>query len=196
MRPLARKQPLKTQRGLRGLGSAPVRSEKPVPEQPVRASKKRRDTRRMEEEEEEEEQVMEQETDPEQMSSEEECEPEVPKVDPKEKVRSLKRERENLRGKYAPETMDELRPDAKLYVAIKERYETLIKNLWESQGKLDEFQFSDEEKKILNDRCKLWLEYFISTAAFRKENVNLFEYMDSFCDTQEFIRTKDDNDDN
>lgn len=178
------------------MGGVPVRSEKPVPEvQPVRPTKKRRDTRRMEEEE-DDEQVTDQEIDPEQMSSEEEYEQEVPKADPKEKVRTLECERKNLRGKYAPETMEELRPDAKLYVAIKERYETLIKNLWESQGKLDEFHFSAEEKKILNDRCKLWLEYFISTAAFRKENVNLFEYMDSFCDTQEFIRTKDDDIDN
>ena len=77
--------------------------------------------------------------------------------------------------------------DQELIHAIRERYQELLKKLWENQGHLDDFNFSDEEKDILNKRVKLWLEYFISTATFRDENVNLFEYMDSFCDTQKFI---------
>ena len=68
-----------------------------------------------------------------------------------------------------------------------ERYQELIKELWQSQTALEEFGFDEEEKKILNKRVKLWLEYFISTATFREENVNLFKYMDYFCETQKFI---------
>ena len=80
-----------------------------------------------------------------------------------------------------------IKSDELLYKAIKERYQELLKELWENQGHLEDFNFSDEEKDILNKRVKLWLEYFISTATFKNENVNLFEYMDSFCDTQKFI---------
>lgn len=100
---------------------------------------------------------------------------------------TLESQREDMREKVAPETLDELRPNGKLYIAIKDRYQELLKELWKSQSKLDEFGFSEEEKKILNDRVKIWLEYFAITSAFRDENVNLFEYIDSFTETQKFI---------
>lgn len=100
---------------------------------------------------------------------------------------SLESQREKLREKVAPETLDELRPNGELYVAIKDRYEELLKELFKSQGELDEFNFSEEEKKILNDRVKIWLEYFAITSAFRKKDVNLFEYIDTFTETQKFI---------
>lgn len=96
-------------------------------------------------------------------------------------------EQEDLRENLASSTLDKLRPNEDLYIAIKERYQELLKELWKSQNSLEEFNFSNEEKKILNDRVKLWLEYFVSTATFRDENVNLFEYMDSFTETQKFI---------
>lgn len=96
-------------------------------------------------------------------------------------------ERKELREEVAADSMDELRPNGKLYIAIKERYEELIKDIWQSQGQLEEFGFSDEEKAIINKRVKLWLEYFAVTAAFRDENVNLFEYIDTFTATQTFI---------
>ena len=92
-----------------------------------------------------------------------------------------------MRENLASSTLDKLRPNEDLYLAIKERYQELLKELWKSQNSLEEFNFSNEEKKILNDRVKLWLEYFVSTATFRDENVNLFEYMDSFTETQKFI---------
>lgn len=96
-------------------------------------------------------------------------------------------ERQELREEVAADSMDELRPNGKLYIAIRERYEELIKDIWQSQGQLEEFGFSDEEKDIINKRVKLWLEYFAVTAAFRDENVNLFEYIDTFTSTQTFI---------
>ena len=96
-------------------------------------------------------------------------------------------EHEDLRENLASSTLDKLRPNEDLYLAIKERYQELLKELWKSQNSLEEFNFSNEEKKILNDRVKLWLEYFVSTATFRDENVNLFDYMDSFTETQKFI---------
>ena len=100
---------------------------------------------------------------------------------------TLESQREELRERVAPETLDELRPNGKLYIAIKDRYQELLKELWKSQSKLDEFGFSEDEKKILNDRVKIWLEYFAITSAFRDDNINLFEYIDSFTDTQKFI---------
>ena len=96
-------------------------------------------------------------------------------------------ERQELREEVAADSMDELRPNGKLYIAIRERYEELIKDIWQSQGQLEEFGFSEEEKVIINKRVKLWLEYFAVTAAFRDQNVNLFEYIDTFTSTQTFI---------
>ena len=107
--------------------------------------------------------------------------------DSKEEDETLESQREDLRERVAPETLDELRPNGKLYIAIKDRYQELLKELWKSQSKLDEFGFSEDEKKILNDRVKIWLEYFAITSAFRDDNINLFEYIDSFTDTQKFI---------
>lgn len=94
---------------------------------------------------------------------------------------------EELKDQLAPTTVSKMRPNQELYDAIKERYQELLRELWQSQNTLDEFNFDAEEKKILNDRVKLWLEYFVSTATFREENVNLFDYMDQFCKTQKFI---------
>ena len=92
-----------------------------------------------------------------------------------------------LRKFFTADEEGMVKVDQELIHAIRERYQELLKELWENQGHLDDFNFSEEEKDILNKRVKLWLEYFISTATFRDENVNLFEYMDSFCDTQKFI---------
>lgn len=77
--------------------------------------------------------------------------------------------------------------DEDMYEAIRSRYQELLKELWENQNTLDEFEFTKEEKEILNKRVKLWLEYFVSTATFRNGNINLFEYMDSFTETQKFV---------
>ena len=105
---------------------------------------------------------------------------EVPEVTAEEECREMRKE-------VASEVDEEFKPDSKLCKAIRARYSELTKELWDSQGKLDEFNFSEEEKNIINNRVKIWLEYFVSTATFRKDNVNLFEYMDSFTETQKFI---------
>ena len=102
-------------------------------------------------------------------------------------VEGLENKRQEMRKEMGKETVKKIRPNQQLYEAIKDRYQELLKELWKSQSKLEEFGFNTDEKKILNDRVKLWLEYFISTAAFRDDDVNLFEYMDTFCETQKFI---------
>lgn len=94
---------------------------------------------------------------------------------------------EELKEQVAATTTNKMRVTPEFNEAIRERYQELIKELWQSQTALEEFGFDEEEKKILNKRVKLWLEYFISTATFREENVNLFKYMDYFCETQKFI---------
>ena len=80
-----------------------------------------------------------------------------------------------------------IKVDEDMYEAIRTRYQDLLKELWENQNTLDEFEFSKEEKDILNKRVKLWLEYFVSTATFRDGSINLFDYMDSFTETQKFV---------
>ena len=95
--------------------------------------------------------------------------------------------KQQLRETIAPKSMSKLRPNEDLYVAIKNRYQELLKELTETEYSLADFEFSQEEKEILNNRVKLWLEYFVSSATFRDENVNLFDYMDSFTKSQKFI---------
>ncbi len=169
---------MKQQKSFKGLGTStkkvePVGSQKSVQED----RKSKREIKRMEEEEPENEEDEEQtEGSQEELSEEKE-----------ESMQLVEDERKQLRGKVAADTMEELRPNGKLYIAIKDRYQEVIKELWKSQSKLEEFGFSAEEKKILNDRVKLWLEYFAITSAFRDEDVNLFEYIDSFCETQKYI---------
>ena len=165
------------QRTFKGFGATTKKNEPVVPQKSAQEERKsRRELKRMEEEkvEQKEEEVTE---DSDEDVSEEKEEP----------MQTIEEERKQMRSKVAADSLDELRPNADLYKAVKDRYEELIKELWKSQGKLDEFNFSDEEKKILNDRVKLWLEYFAITSAFRDENVNLFEYIDSFCETQKYI---------
>ena len=86
----------------------------------------------------------------------------------------MEEQHEELKEQLASTTGNKMRPTSEFYEAVKERYQELIKELWQSQNTLEEFGFDEEEKKILNKRVKLWLEYFISTATFRDENVNLF----------------------
>lgn len=139
-------------------------------EQPVPQRRERRSTKHMEEERPVTEQQFEEEDD----------------LDSSEDI-SMEEQHEEMKEQLADSTVNKMRPNQELYEAIKERYQCLLKELWKNQSTLEEFNFSDEEKDILNARVKLWLEYFVSTATFRKDNVNLFEYMDSFCDTQKFI---------
>ena len=167
---------MKQQKAFKGFGT-PAKKAEPAVTQKQEEKKSKREAKRMEEEEpdmEEDEEVTE--------DSQEEVSEE--KEDGMETVED---ERKQLRGKVAADTLESLRPNGKLYVAIKDRYQEVIKELWKSQSKLEEFGFSAEEKKILNDRVKLWLEYFAITSAFRDENVNLFEYIDNFCETQKYI---------
>ena len=70
---------------------------------------------------------------------------------------------------------------------IKDRYQDLIKELWNNEKKVGEFELPPELKASLNERMKLWLEYFITNATFRTPNANLFEYLDTFTATTSFI---------
>ena len=171
---------MRQQKGFKGLGGMGKKTEPPAPQKQVQEEKKKKhEVKRMEEEDDDEEDYEEdvEEREADEMSDDEEEDP----------VQMLESERKDLRSKVAPDTLERGRPNGELYVAIKDRYQELLKELWKSQSKLEEFGFNSDEKKILNDRVKIWLEYFAITSAFRDENVNLFEYIDSFCDTQKFI---------
>ena len=99
----------------------------------------------------------------------------------------LESEKEELKEKVADKTTTKFREDDEMYQAIKKRYNELVKKLWESQGKLEEFGFSQEERDELNERERLFLEYFVCTAAFREDSVNLFEYIDTFTKNVKFL---------
>lgn len=103
----------------------------------------------------------------------------------------LEMEPKEVKEKMADEVSEKIKPTMENYKAIRERYAQLTRELWESQEKLEQimedFGFSEEERELLNKRSNAWLEYFIANATFRDENVNLFEYMDTFMKTQKFL---------
>lgn len=70
---------------------------------------------------------------------------------------------------------------------IKERYQELIKELWNNEKKICEFDLPDDLRNALNTRSKLFLEYFITNATFRTPDANLFEYLDTFSSVTTFI---------
>lgn len=97
------------------------------------------------------------------------------------------KEREQLKMEIAPQTVSKMRPTEDLYLAIRDRYSELLRELYQTEKAANNAKFTDTQKEILRKRIRLWLEYFITTATFRDENVNLFDYMDSFLKGQEFI---------
>ena len=97
------------------------------------------------------------------------------------------KEREQLKMELAPQTVSKMRPTEDLYHAIRDRYSELLKEICQTETEATEAKFTESQKQILRKRIRLWLEYFITTATFRDENVNLFDYMDSFLKEQKFI---------
>ena len=111
-------------------------------------------------------------------SQEKMVEEEIPVQDQRSKIKQFLKEEDHSAVKN----------DMDLYNAISTRYNELLKELVMNENSLKDFNLSDEEKKILNERVELWLEYFVSSATFnRSEDVNLFEFMDYFTETQKFV---------
>ena len=84
-------------------------------------------------------------------------------------------------------TNDSMRMTPELSALIIERYNELLKDMALNDDSLDNVKLTDEEKNLINKKVELWLEYFISTATFRDDDVNLFDYLDSFNKTQKFL---------
>lgn len=111
-------------------------------------------------------------------SQEKMVEEEIPVQDQRSKIKQF----------FKEEDHSAVKNDVSLYNAISSRYNELLKELVMNENSLKDFNLSDEEKKILNERVELWLEYFVSSATFnREEDVNLFEFMDYFTETQKFV---------
>ena len=70
---------------------------------------------------------------------------------------------------------------------IAERYKELLQELTTKDDSIEELGLTEEQKEVINKKAELWLEYFISTATFRDDDINLFDYMIKFCKTQKFI---------
>ena len=83
--------------------------------------------------------------------------------------------------------------DVELLDKVRRRYNALLEQISKNENVLKSFNFSEEEKDLLNKRVELWLEYFVSSATFNREKnekgeeVNLFEYMEYFFETQKFV---------
>lgn len=162
------------------VSAAPAKPVKKVVEKPVSDRKERRGMHKMEEEKREPEEVKDySEEDSEEITSDTDAGMEV-ELEPQQ-----------VKEKMADEVSEKIKPTMENYKAIRERYAQLTRELWESQEKLEQimedFGFSEEERELLNKRSNAWLEYFIANATFRDENVNLFEYMDTFMKTQKFL---------
>ena len=111
-------------------------------------------------------------------SQEKMVEEEIPVQDQRSKIKQF----------FKEEDHSAVKNDVSLYNAISTRYNELLKELVMNENSLKDLNLSDEEKKILNERVELWLEYFVSSATFnREEDVNLFEFMDYFTETQKFV---------
>lgn len=106
---------------------------------------------------------------------------------PVEEEMSSQEERESMRKQISEKTNDSMRMTPELSALIIERYNELLKDMALNDDSLDNVKLTDEEKNLINKKVELWLEYFISTATFRDDDVNLFDYLDSFNKTQKFL---------
>ena len=70
---------------------------------------------------------------------------------------------------------------------IQERYNELIKELWNNEQKINIYELPQALKEAMNERMKLWLEYFLTNSSFRTSDTNMFEYLDTFTNTTSFI---------
>ena len=70
---------------------------------------------------------------------------------------------------------------------IQERYNELIKELWNNEQKINMYELPQALKEAMNERMKLWLEYFLTNSSFRTSDTNMFEYLDTFTNTTTFI---------
>lgn len=96
-------------------------------------------------------------------------------------------DRSRMKKQISEETKSSMRMTPELSALIIERYNELLKDMTMNDDSLDNIKLTDEEKNLINKKVELWLEYFISTATFRDDDVNLFDYLDSFNKTQKFL---------
>lgn len=119
-------------------------------------------------------------------SSEYEDEERMEEVSKEEKPIDKKAERQKLREQIADETVDAVRLDKDLIIAISERYQELLQELYSTDNRIENLHLSEEAREIINDKANLWLEYFLASSTFRDPKANIFDKMDSFIKTNKF----------
>lgn len=119
-------------------------------------------------------------------SSEYEDEERMEEVSKEEKPIDKKAERQKLREQIADETVDAVRLDKDLIIAISERYQELLQELYSTDDRIESLHLSEEAREIINDKANLWLEYFLASSTFRDPKANIFDKMDSFIKTNKF----------
>ena len=81
---------------------------------------------------------------------------------------------------------DDVRLDKDLIIAISERYQELLQELYSTDNRIESLHLSEEAREIINDKANLWLEYFLASSTFRDPKANIFDKMDSFIKTNKF----------
>ena len=104
-----------------------------------------------------------------------------------EKVIDKNTERQRLRELISDETVDAVRLDRDLILAITERYEQLLKELYQADDVIESLHLTPEAREILNEKAALWIEYFLANSTIRDPKANIFTAMASFIKTNKFV---------
>lgn len=120
-------------------------------------------------------------------SSEYEEDDRMEEVSKEEEVVDKKAERQKMREQIADETVDAVRLDKDLIIAISERYQELLQELYATDDRIESLNLSEDAKEMINEKANLWLEYFLASSTFRDPKANIFDKMDSFIKTNKFV---------
>lgn len=110
----------------------------------------------------------------------------------KKQILRKKQAKQEKKPKHAKESEDstsEVEEELKQDISkqFRERYDELIKDLWQNEKEIEQYDLPDDFKTVADTRFRLMLEYFIINACFHSISDNLFEYMESFSKTTKFF---------
>ena len=131
--------------------------------------------------------MIEEEEDDDTTSSDYEDEERMEEESKEEKVIDKNTERQRLRELISDETVDAVRLDRDLILAITERYEELLKELYQADDVIESLHLTPEAREILNEKAALWIEYFLANSTIRDPKANIFTAMASFIKTNKFV---------
>lgn len=106
----------------------------------------------------------------------------------KKQILRKKQAKQEKKPKHAKEPeASEVEEEQDISKQFRERYDELIKDLWQNEKEIEQYDLPDDFKAVADARFRLMLEYFIINACFHSISDNLFEYMESFSKTTKFF---------